>query len=365
MLPSLRDGFRVTVCHLLRAEHAREEMDSLKREFNALGARVRSVYSEGILDPRGWLSLYRLFCQRDVTILHTQSPYSGFLGRLIGRAAGVPVIVSTQHLPADVYSLKTQLLDQLTFPLADSVVCVSEAVQRSFRIAAKLTPGRMSVIYNGVDIPKIDRVINRIDAGQKRKQLGFAPDDPLIGNVARLSPQKNQACLIAAMSIVITQEPDTRLVIVGWGPLEEQLRAQIERLDLQDNVFLLGRKSADEVFEILASIDVFALSSVYEGFSLTILEAMAAGKPIVSTKVTGVREAVVDGETGVLVPSENARALAGAILDLIRDAGRRRAMGSAGRKHVEQLFSSESMARSYRQLYESLLEQKGMATRKV
>ncbi|MFW6116578.1 MAG: glycosyltransferase, partial [bacterium] len=97
MLPSLRDGFRVTICPLLQAEHAREETDSLKREFNALGAKVRGVYSEGILDPRGWLSLYRLFRQRDVTILHTQSPYSGFLGRLIGRAAGVPVIVSTQH----------------------------------------------------------------------------------------------------------------------------------------------------------------------------------------------------------------------------------------------------------------------------
>ncbi|MFW6116944.1 MAG: glycosyltransferase family 4 protein, partial [bacterium] len=252
--------------------------------------------------------------------------------------------------------------DQLTFPLADAVVCVSEAVQRSFRIAAKLTPGGMGVIYNGVDIPRIDRVISRIDAGQKKKQLGFAPDDPLIGNVARLSPQKNQECLIDAMGAVITQEPNARLLIVGWGPLEEQLRVQIERLRLQDNILLLGRRSPEEVFEILGSIDIFALSSVYEGFSLTILEAMAAGKPIVSTDVTGVREAIVDGRTGILVRPRDTHALAEAILDLVRDMGQRQAMGSAGRNRVEELFSSDSMASSYRRLYKELLETKRITT---
>jgi glycosyltransferase involved in cell wall biosynthesis len=284
---------------------------------------------------------------------------------VIGRAAGIPIIVSTQHLPADVYSFRTQLFDQLTFPLADSVVCVSKAVQKSFSIAARLMPRQMSVIYNGVDISKIDRAINNINVSQKREQLGFALGDPLIGNVARLSPQKNQKCLIDAMNIIVTEKPNARLLIVGWGPLEEQLQSQIEHLGLQDNVFLLGRRPVNEVFEILSSIDVFALSSVYEGFSLTILEAMAAGRPIVSTDVAGVQEAIVDGETGVLVPPRNAPALARAILGLLEDERRLRTMGSAGRKRVEQRFSSESMSCNYLRLYEGLLEQKGLGTDKA
>jgi glycosyltransferase involved in cell wall biosynthesis len=348
-----RSRFKVTVCRLLKGYHSKEP-DCLTERFDELGVQVTSICPREVGAIRGWLSLYRFLRERDITILHTHSPYSGFLGRVIGRAAGVPVIVSTQHTVEAIYSLKTRLLDQLTFPLADSVVCVSEGVRDSLHIGTRLVLKRMAVIHNGVDISSVDEII-RGTGVEARGRWGWRRGDPVVGNVARLSPLKNQKCLIEAMRLIVGRKPRARLAIVGWGELEQELESQVERSQLQDHVVFLGHRTASEVFEILAAIDVFALPSMCEGFSLTILEAMAAGKPVVATDVVGVREAVVDGETGLLVPFGDPHALAEAILDLLEDPGRSRAMGAAGRRHVEKLFSATIMAHRYEQLYEELI----------
>jgi glycosyltransferase involved in cell wall biosynthesis len=190
---------------------------------------------------------------------------------------------------------------------------------------------------------------------ESRGWLGWERGDLVVGNVARLSPWKNQECLIQAMHRVVARKPNARLVVVGWGELEQELKSQAERLQLQDHVVFLGHKPAGEVYDILAAIDVFALSSRCEGFSLTILEAMVAGKPVVATDIAGVREAVVDGETGLLVPYGDPHALAEALLSLLSDRERSRAMGAAGRKRVEMLFSARTMGQTYERLYEGLI----------
>jgi glycosyltransferase involved in cell wall biosynthesis len=319
-----RSRFRVTVCHLLKTQHA-EEVDCLTERFNELGVQVTGIYPRSVGTGKGWLSLYRFLRERNVAILHTHSPYSGFTGRLIGKAAGVPVIISTQHTVEAIYSSRTRFFDQMTFPLADSIVCVSEGVRDFLRIGARLVPRRMTVIHNGVDISKIDESVRGLDT-ESRGRLGWERGDLVVGNVARLSSLKNQ-----------------------------ELKSQVERLQLQDHVVFLGRKPAGEVYEILAAIDVFALSSRSEGFSLAILEAMAAGKPVVATDIAGVREAVVDGETGLLVPYGDPHALAEALLNLLSDRERSRAMGAAGRKRVETSFSARVMGQRYERLYEGLI----------
>ena len=347
--------FKVTVCRLLKAQHSAES-DCLTERFDELGVQVTGIYPREVGTAQGWLSLYRFLRERDIAILHTHSPYSGFLGRVIGRVAGVPFIVSTQHTVEAIYSLKTRLLDQLTFPLADAIVCVSKGVRDSLHIGVRLVPGRMKVVYNGVDVSTIDEVVQTLGA-EARWRLGWKRGDPVIGHVARLSPLKNQRCLIEAMRFVADKRPSAKLVVVGWGELEQELKSQAQRLQLQDLVTFLGHRAASEVYEILVAIDVFTLSSRCEGFSLTILEAMAARKPVVATDVPGIREAVVNGETGLLVPYGDPRALADAILDLLEDPGRSRAMGAAGRRRVEMQFSAASMAHKYEQLYESLIGQ--------
>jgi glycosyltransferase involved in cell wall biosynthesis len=238
---------------------------------------------------------------------------------------------------------------------------VSKGVQETFPIAGQLVPGRSRVIYNGIEISRIDDIAGEVDPIRKRRQLGLEPDSWLIGNVARLSYEKNQTCLIDAMRIVATKRPKAKLVIVGWGPLEGQLRSSVERLGLQDSVLFLGHLPSHEVYELLGSIDVFALSSIYEGFNLAILEAMACGRPIVSTNVTGVQEAVVDGRTGTLVPPSNPEALAQAIVDLLDHPDRAHDMGIAGRARMERHFSSSVMAKQYEQLYQDLIRQKGLS----
>ena len=348
-----RSRFRVTVCHLLKTQHA-EEVDFLTERFNELGVQVTGIYPRSVGTGKGWLSLYRFLRERNVAILHTHSPYSGFTGRLIGKAAGVPVIISTQHTVEAIYSSRTRFFDQMTFPLADSIVCVSEGVRDFLRIGARLVPRRMTVIHNGVDISKIDNAVRGLDT-ESRGRLGWERGDLVVGNVARLSSLKNQECLIQAMQRVVARKPNAKLAIVGWGELEQELKSQVERLQLQDHVVFLGRKPAGEVYEILAAIDVFALSSRSEGFSLAILEAMAAGKPVVATDIAGVREAVVDGETGLLVPYGDPHALAEALLNLLSDRERSRAMGAAGRKRVETLFSARVMGQRYERLYEGLI----------
>jgi glycosyltransferase involved in cell wall biosynthesis len=344
------DRFRITVCYL--KDSYSEEQNFLEDRFGELNVKVtRRVNLQ---------SLYGFLQESRIDILHTHSPYSGILGRLVGKAAGVSIILSNQQSIEKTYSLKTRFIDQLTYPLADAVICVSNAVRESLSIAKRLFPRLISVIYNGIDISYVENVVERVIIKEKKKELGLKQDDLLIGNVARLSYEKDHRSLINAMEFVVAQRPTARLLIVGWGELEKELRTQVKRLGLQDNVLFLGHKEREEVLEILAILDVFVLSSCYEGFNLAILEAMAAQKPIVATNIGAFKEAVVDGETALLAQSGNPNALAEAILYYLNYPSRSKAMGLAGRKRVEQLFSSHVMTSQYRQLYEDLIKQKGL-----
>jgi glycosyltransferase involved in cell wall biosynthesis len=188
---------------------------------------------------------------------------------------------------------------------------------------------------------------------QWRQAHGIEPYATVLVHVGRFAPPKNHALLIEAFAQVRTDAP-LYLLLVGGGELEHAVREQVTQLGLENRVRFLGVRA--DVADILRASDVFVLSSRWEGNPLSVMEAMAAGLPVVSTGVGGVPELVREGETGLLVPSEDAGALAQAMQALVDDPVRRQAMGAAARQHAVAHFDIRHTVRGYEQLYEALLK---------
>jgi glycosyltransferase involved in cell wall biosynthesis len=187
-----------------------------------------------------------------------------------------------------------------------------------------------------------------------RTELGIASTDPVIGVVGSLYPVKGHHHLLAAVPQVLRVYPQATFLIVGKGDLEDSLREEVMRRGLERAVRFLGYR--EDVPNLLSIMDIFVLPSLSEGLSLALLEAMAAGKPVVATNVGGNPELVRDGVTGFSVPPQDPDAIAGGILSLLGDERRRKIFGDNGRQRVKQYFSLEAMADNYQKLYETCLE---------
>jgi glycosyltransferase involved in cell wall biosynthesis len=203
------------------------------------------------------------------------------------------------------------------------------------------------VLPNGVDLPA---AASLPEQAQARATLGLPLEGLLVASVARLNPVKRLDVLLQALALV----EEAKLVLVGDGPERGRLEALAESLGISGRVHLAGYR--EDVWPWLAACDVFALSSEWEGMPNAVLEAMAAGLPVVATRVGGTPDVVVEGVTGYLVPSDDPLALARALKALIRDSGLRYQMGAAGRHRVEERFSVERMVERTQALYEELLE---------
>jgi len=281
--------------------------------------------------------------------------------------AGVPRVVHAEHgrdvADPDGANRRYRAMRRWLGPFIARYIAVSADLESWLRERVGIAPAKLACIPNGIDTVRYAGV-----AGSRtlRPLLGaFAPPGTVVAvNVGRLDPVKDQSGLIAAFKLLCDSSPATaarcRLAIVGEGTCRKDLETQIARLGLADRVCLLGDRK--DVPEILAECDVFALSSVAEGIPLTLLEAMAAGLPIVATRVGGVGEVVVDGVTGTLVESGNPDALARALRSYVEDASRRGQHGDAGRQRVEQRFSLSAMLAGYTSLYDEVLARRDHAS---
>jgi sugar transferase (PEP-CTERM/EpsH1 system associated) len=281
--------------------------------------------------------------------------------------AGVPRVVHAEHgrdvADPDGTNRRYRAMRRWLEPFIARYVAVSTDLGKWLRESVGIAPAKVVCIPNGIDI---ERYAGAAGSRELRSLLGaFAPPGTLaVINVGRLDPVKDQAGLIAAFKLLCDSSPATaarlRLVIVGEGACRNDLETQIARLRLHGQVRLLGDRK--DVPEILAECDVFALSSVAEGIPLTLLEAMAAGLPIVATRVGGVGEVVVDGVTGTLVEPSNPAALAHALRGYVEDESRRGQRGDAGRQRVEQRFSLPAMLAGYTSLYDEILAKRDHAS---
>jgi glycosyltransferase involved in cell wall biosynthesis len=269
-----------------------------------------------------------------------------------------PLLVSTRHND-DRFFLNPfiGIVHYLISARQDLIIAISDHIARFTVSRGVRHPSRVRRVYHGVE-PPLTRALER--QGQLiRQELGVRPDDFLVGNVGRLALQKGQRHLIGAMPLLLERVPRAHAVIAGGGDLEEYLRDLVSEVGVAERVHVLGPRK--DVPALMHAMDVFAMPSIWEGFGLVLLEAMAAGRPIVASRVATIPEVVLDGETGLLVPAGDPLALADALARLAADPDLASQFGEAGRERVRRQFSIEKMVGDTELLYRELLEERGAA----
>jgi glycosyltransferase involved in cell wall biosynthesis len=299
--------------------------------------------------------LARIMKRGRFDVVHLNSTKAGIDGLAASRLARVPVRVFTAHglrsvlLPSAGRRRFWAWMESRYLRTAGCVIAVSDFELGEGRRNGALAPGQSVRIHNGVSLARVEAGAR---AGRRRTDLGLSDADLVVGTVTRLDYAKGISWWLRAARLISDQEPRAHFVIVGDGRERHNLTDFANRLGLQQKLVWAGQQ---EGVEYLPLFDVFMQSSLYEGLSLALLEAMAARLPVVATGVGGNPEAVQHGETGWLVPARNEQALAQAALSLLRDDQVRRAMGERGRALVEQEFTEEMMVARVAALYQDLL----------
>lgn len=268
----------------------------------------------------------------------------GTTAALLGR---VPAVVATAHLCSAIDDVRFSAVKQrLRTAIVDRYVAVSSAMTACLRTTLAIPEEKIRVIQNGIDIAALGGPSDPA----LRAVLQEGSNRPLVFTPARLHSQKGHTYLLEAAA----QIPDAVFVLAGEGEERPRLEEQARRLQIADRVRFLG--SRQDIPALMACCDLFVLPSLYEGLPLSVLEAMAAGRPVVATSVNGTPEAVIDGVTGLLVPPSDAKALSAAICRMLSDRELAARLARNGRAAVIEKFSSDAMVRSTARLYEELLQ---------
>jgi glycosyltransferase involved in cell wall biosynthesis len=289
-----------------------------------------------------------------VDVLHTHLFGSNTLGRLLGRLAGVPVIIAHEHWATS--ARREVWINRLLYRLSDRTIVPSAATKSMLVKYGGIPSQAIEVVYNGVDTAQFSRPYGREEV---RSELGIPNDALLVGVVGRLSEEKGGVdLLVRAVARLHKTEPSVRLLVVGDGPMRAGLEGLASKVT-EGLVTFTGTRS--DVARLLGAMDVFALPSLSEALPLVVLEAMSAGLPVVATRVGGVPEVVDDGVTGLLLAPGSEDALYWALRRLGAAPNLRAQLGRAGQAHVKAHFTIERMVECIEALYESLLARKQKA----
>ena len=339
--------FRFTICCLsVRGPLADQmEAEGVPVLFSKDQSRV-GKYLRG-------LELGQLFRDLQVDILHTHNT-TAFIHGLIGaQIAGVPVRIHTDHCKNYKDERRRwMVMENVASRFIDKMVAVSHHTRDELIRYERIPPSKVTVIHNGIN-PQPTRTIS---PAALRAEFGFAPHHRIIGTVGRLQAQKGLDLLLSAAPAVLAACPDVRFLIVGGGSLEAELRAQATALGLDGRVVLTGWRN--DAIDLLQLFDCFVSTSNFEGLPMVLLEAMAAGKPIVATAVGGVPEAVEDEFNGMTLASRDPQALSAALVRLAQSPSTLARFGANSRSRYEARFTAQAMASAYQRLYEQFLQEK-------
>ena len=318
-----------------------------------LPSMVRSI--RPLKDVRALLSLVWLIFKEKPDIVHTHSSKAGILGRLAAKIAGVPYIVHTPHghvfyghfgiVASKIFLWVERIFSKFT----DRMVALTNGEKNDYVKLSVCPPEKLFKIHSGVDLKQFMQPNgNRVE---KKRSLGLDQNGTVIGFVGWLLPIKGPAYLLKAMAHIWPDYPTASLVMVGKGELDVDLRAQALRMNANGKVKFLGWR--EDVHEIMPVFDLLVLPSLNEGMGRVLVEAMAAGKPVVASEVGGIPDLVKHGETGYLVRPADEKALANGIKKLLNDPERAQQMGQRGKEYCRQ-FSLEAMIAKLDDLYSDL-----------
>jgi glycosyltransferase involved in cell wall biosynthesis len=326
-------------------------------DFARQGIPFHSLEIAGGFSPSAVQTVRHLLTSVD--LLHLHGARAALFGRLAAATLGRrrPRIVYTVHgFAAPHYAPpRRQLLlgvERLLSPLVDQFVAVSHDEKRALVAASVARPDQIAVVWNGIDVARFQT--SKMDSAALRRELGVPTEAILITTTCRLFKPRDFVTLLQAMRQVVDGAPSAHLLIVGDGPLRAEIEAQRDALGLSQRVTLAGWRR--DMPELYAASDLFVLTTWgWEGLPLTILEAMAAGKPVVATRAGGIPEIVVEGETGLLVEPRNPAALAQALARMVAEPVLRRQAGSAGQQRVATHFALPVMVENTTRIYQHVL----------
>jgi glycosyltransferase involved in cell wall biosynthesis len=347
-----------------------EESQMGDREQEAVRANLTEAESDGIriitvlelvrnlspsLDLKALLNLYRIFREEKPHIVHTHTSKAGILGRWAGLFARVPIVLHTPH--GHVFwgyfcPMQTRFfifLEKITALFTDRIIALTDQ-ERADHLRFHIAPGKkFTTIHSGTDLSLFNAAL--YDRSKMKTELHIPPGDLVVGTVGRLTPVKGQIHLLEAAAKVLAVRPDTTFVFLGDGELQPELKKMAAEMDVADRVRFLGWRP--DAAAVMSVFDVFALPSLNEGMGRVLVEAMALSKPIIASRIGGITDLVVHGKNGLLVPPRDANDIAEAILVLLDDEPKRKAMGDEGRRMAKG-YSVELMVEKINALYEQL-----------
>jgi glycosyltransferase involved in cell wall biosynthesis len=333
-------------------------LDGMAADLAAVGITSHRVTLVGEQDKRrlaaAWLRTRDILRQSapDVFHQHRTGPYHGKWGVLAARAAGVPVVVASEHQAAHRLRGVRRLVNGAADRQVDAFVAVSDHDYNTQLSEGGRPADRVVRIHNGIDLSRFT-VLSPEAVAAGRIALGIPVDAPVIGTVARLEEQKGITYFLRSLPALAAAWPGLLVLIVGRGSLQESLQAEAVALGVGRYTRFLG--FWPNVGQIMALMDVMVIPSVWEPFGLVAAEAMAVLRPVVASRVGGLPEIVIDGETGLLVPPADPAALTQAVNRLLADPALGQRLAAAGRARVECHFSLDAMTGSMVELYQRLL----------
>jgi glycosyltransferase involved in cell wall biosynthesis len=324
----------------------------LHEKASAAGLKVFPLRMKSEFDLWAIFRLSWEMKRRQCRLAHFHDAHGVAVGAVAARRADVPLRFISRRVD---FPLKKSAFSHRKYTQnVDAIIAISEGV-RKVLLDSEIPSSLIHVIPSGIDFSPFEEVTSR---DFLRREFSFAPDDYLVGIVAALEDHKGHTYLIRASKILKRQAPKIKIVVVGTGSLRLELDRQAHQLGVDDIVFFLGFR--EDVPRILASLDLFVLSSHLEGMGSSLLDAMASRLPVVASQTGGIPDVVIHQETGLLVPPRDSAALAQAILKVYRDRELAARLGQKGYAVVHQKFSAEAMAGKVIDLYEKFALKKGI-----